>query len=144
MRESYKIILAIGIAAMYCFLCSCYTKKQAINNFCKQDTLKFETVIHDTIKTETIQTDTILSTSNTSDTITITRDKLVIKYYKKDSLVYLKGTCQGDTIYRTKKVIVNVPALVPKPSAIDALFINYKWWILFLIGLLAFFVLRKT
>jgi hypothetical protein len=40
---------------------------------------------------------------------------MVIKYFKKDSIVYLQGTCQGDTFYINKKVFVKIPALVPKP-----------------------------
>lgn len=112
-----KAIIGILTAIIYCLLCSCYTKNQAIEKFCKQDTISTFVTLHDTIRTQTIQKDTLLSSSNTADTVIIQRDKMVIKYFKKDSIVYLQGTCQGDTFYINKKVFVKIPALVPKPAA---------------------------
>lgn len=45
-----KTIIAILTAVIYCFLCSCstvglYTKNQAINKFCRQDSAKLDTII---------------------------------------------------------------------------------------------------
>lgn len=110
-----KAIIAILTAVIYCLICSCYTKNQAINKFCKQDTISTFVTIHDTIRTETIQADTTFADSN--DTVILERDKMVIRYIHKDRKVYLYGECKGDTFYITKTVSVKIPALVPKPAA---------------------------
>lgn len=109
-----KAIIAILTAVIYCFLCSCYTKNQAIKKFCNKDTITTFVTLHDTIRTQTIQKDTILSVANTNDTIYLERDKMVVKYYKRDSFVYISGTCKGDTIYINKNIKVKIPVLAPK------------------------------
>ena len=130
MKNLIRNIIAIGLAVVYCMcFSSCYTKNQAINKFCKQDTISTFVTVHDTIRTQTIQKDTILSGSNTTDTVIIQRDKMVIKYFKKDSLVYIQGTCQGDTFYITKTVAVKVPVTVPKLVWYKQYAADY-WWIL--------------
>lgn len=138
-----KTIIAILITVLYCLLCSCYTKNKAIKKFCKQDSIVTFVTVHDTVTTQTIQADTTLSSSNTHDTIVLVRDKMVIKYYKKDSIVYLQGTCQGDTIYIQKTVKVSVPVTVPKLSWLNQFVVDYKWWILFIIGLLIVLVFYR-
>ena len=96
-----KSIYSILIAILYCLICSCYTKNQAIEKFCSQDTASVMVTIHDTIRTETIRTDTIFN--DTVDSVYITKDKLEIVYVKKFGKVYIEGKCKGDTIYYEKK-----------------------------------------
>jgi len=128
-----KSILAIIIAVVYCLLCSCYTKTQAIKKFCNKDTITTFVTVHDTLRTKTIQADTTFT--HTNDTVYLVRDKMVVKYYKKDSLVYLQGTCLGDTFYITKTVKVKVPVTVPKLVWYKQYAANY-WWLLPLLVLL--------
>ena len=56
-----KSIYSILIAILYCLICSCYTKNQAIEKFCSKDTASVMVTIHDTIRTETIRTDTVFN-----------------------------------------------------------------------------------
>ena len=102
-QTQMKSIYSILIAILYCLICSCYTKQQAIDKFCSKDTASVMITIHDTIKTETIKTDTVFN--DTIDSVYITKDKLEIVYVKKFGKVYIEGKCKGDTIYYEKKSI---------------------------------------
>lgn len=130
-----KSIYSILIAFLYCLICSCYTKNQAIEKFCNKDTASVFVTIHDTIRTETIRTDTIFN--DTIDSVYITKDKLEIIYVKKFGKVYIEGKCKGDTIYYEKKVLVEVPINCPKLSWYKQLGADY-WYILPLIILFYF------
>jgi len=83
-------------------LTSCYTKRKAIEKFCKSDSVSV--TIHDTIRTETILSDTVFSAS--IDTLILTKDRLSIRYIKVRDSIYLSGNCLGDTLYITKEVKV--------------------------------------
>lgn len=107
-----KLIITTAIAAGYMVLCSgCYTKKKAIEKFCKSDSVSV--IIHDTIRTETITTDTVFSTS--LDTVIIKDGKLSIRYIKLRDSIYINGTCEGDTIYLTREV--KAPCTIPSISS---------------------------
>ena len=123
-----KSIYSILIAILYCLICSCYTKQQAIEKFCSKDTASVVVTIHDTIRTETIRTDTIFN--DTVDSVYITKDRLEIRYIKKFGKVYIQGKCKGDTIYYEKKVLIEVPIDCPKQSWFDQMILEAKWWLL--------------
>jgi flagellar motor component MotA len=65
----------------------------------KKDTI---TVI-DTIPVliESIKHDTLVE--HDIDSFTIVKDKLRIKYVRRDSLIYIEGECKSDTIYKIVK-----------------------------------------
>jgi hypothetical protein len=114
-------------------LVSCYTKQSAIKRFCTNDTTTL--VIHDTIRTETVKHDT--SFIYKGDTVTITKDKLVIRYFRVNDTTYISGECIGDTIYIIKSV--KIPTIQPKPHP-------FKWyWLLFaaLIGAVIVLTIKK-
>jgi hypothetical protein len=90
---------------------SCYTKKKAIEKFCKSDSVTV--TIHDTIRTETLRVDSVFSAK--LDTILLTNDRLSIRYIKVHDSIYLSGQCLGDTIYLTKEV--KVQTLCPSISS---------------------------
>jgi hypothetical protein len=136
-----KSIYAILIAILYCFICSCYTKQQAIDKFCSKDTASVMVTIHDTIKTETIRTDTVFN--ETVDSVYITKDKLEIVYIKKFGKVYIEGKCKGDTIYYEKKVLVEVPIDCPKQSWFDQMILEAKWWLLVIIAILVLVIFKR-
>jgi hypothetical protein len=136
-----KSIYAILIAILYCLICSCYTKQQAIDKFCSKDTASVMVTIHDTIRTETIRTDTVFNES--VDSVYITKDKLEIVYIKKFGKVYIEGKCKGDTIYYEKKVLVEVPIDCPKQSWFDQMIVEAKWWILVIIAILILVIFKR-
>lgn len=108
-----KVIIIAAIAAGYMMLCTgCYTKKQAIEKFCRQDTISMEVTIFDTVETETIKVDTFFKAS--IDSFTVLKDKLLIKYILKNDTIYLSGKCIGDTIFIEKQVPINVAANCPQ------------------------------
>jgi hypothetical protein len=114
-------------------LVSCYTKQGAIKRFCSNDTTTL--IIRDTIRTETIKHDT--SFIYRGDTVTITKDKLVIRYFRVNDTTYISGECKGDSIYITR--YVKVPTIQPKPHP-------FKWyWLLFaaLIGAVIVLTIKK-
>ena len=132
-----KSIYSILIAILYCLICSCYTKSQAIDKFCNKDTASVMVTIHDTIRTETIRTDTVFN--DTVDSVYITKDKLEIVYVKKFGKIYIEGKCKGDTIYYEKKVLIEIPVNCPKLSWYKQLGADY-WYILPLIILILIIV----
>ncbi len=136
-----KSIYSILIAILYCLICSCYTKNQAIEKFCSKDTASVILTIHDTIITETIRTDTIFN--DTIDSVYITKDKLEIVYVKKFGKVYIEGKCKGDTIYYEKKVLIEVPIDCPKQSWFDQMILEAKWWLLVIIAILILVIFKR-
>lgn len=128
-----KSIYSILIAILYCLICSCYTKNQAIDKFCNKDTASVMVTIHDTIISESIRTDTVFNEN--VDSVYITKDKLEIVYVKKFGKVYIQGKCKGDTIYYEKKVLIEIPVNCPKLSWYKQLGADY-WYILPLIILI--------
>ena len=137
-----KSIYSILIAILYCLICSCYTKQQAIDKFCSKDTASVMVTIHDTIRTETIKTDTVFN--ETVDSVYITKDKLEIVYVKKFGKVYIEGKCKGDTIYYEKKVLVEVPIDCPKQSWFDQMILEAKWWLLVIIAILILVIFKRN
>ena len=137
-----KSIYSILIAILYCLICSCYTKNQAIEKFCSKDTASVMVTIHDTIRTETIRTDTIFN--DTVDSVYITKDKLEIVYVKKFGKVYIEGKCKGDTIYYEKKVLIEVPVDCPKQSWFDQMIVEAKWWLLIIIAILILVIFKRN
>jgi hypothetical protein len=127
-----KNILAILTAIIYCLLCSCYTKNQAIKKFCNQDTISIETTIHDTIIVSSIEVDTIFSEK--IDSVYFTKDKIEVRYLKRNGLVKIETKYIGDTIFYTKTVYQKIPCTTPK-------LVWYKeyaaklWWLLPLVFL---------
>jgi hypothetical protein len=137
-----KSIYAILIAILYCLICSCYTKQQAIEKFCSKDTASVMVTIHDTIITETIRTDTVFN--DTVDSVYITKDKLEIVYVKKFGKIYIEGKCKGDTIYYEKKVLIEVPIDCPKQSWFDQMILEAKWWLLVIIAILILVIFKRN
>jgi hypothetical protein len=136
-----KSIYAILIAILYCLICSCYTKQQAIEKFCSKDTASVMVTIHDTIITESIRTDTIFD--STLDSVFIEKGKIQIVYVKKFGKVYIEGKCKGDTIYYEKKVLIEVPVDCPKQSWFDQMILEAKWWILVIIAILILVIFKR-
>jgi len=137
-----KSIYSILIAILYCLICSCYTKQQAIDKFCNKDTASVMVTIHDTIIIDSIQVDTVFS--DTIDSVYITKDKLEIVYVKKFGKIYIEGKCKGDTIYYEKKVLVEVPVDCPKQSWFDQMILEAKWWILAIIAILILVIFKRN
>jgi hypothetical protein len=137
-----KSIYSILIAILYCLICSCYTKQQAIDKFCSKDTAQVILTIHDTIITETIRTDTIFN--DTVDSVFFTKNKIEIKYIKIGGKIEIAGKYLGDTIYYEKKVLIEVPIDCPKQSWFDQMILEAKWWILIIIAILILVIFKRN
>ena len=76
-------------------------------------------IVSDTIRFETISVDTSFVVTNNFDTVVVEHDRIKIKYVKTDSIVYLTGECEGDTVYITneipvEKVVVRGPTFAER------------------------------
>lgn len=72
------------------------------------------------------------------DTVLIKEGKLVMKYFYRDSTVYLRGECVSDTIIKQVPFIVNTTEL--QIDYVD----RYKWWLLGFILILVLIYLIKS
>lgn len=93
----------------------------------------------DTIQIKGVDVDTSFVFATNNDTIVIEREKLKIKYVKVDSLIYLSGECEGDTIFIDReipieKIVVQQPPFMQKMR---------EWIIVALIISLIVFVIKK-
>ena len=98
------------------FFSSCIvTKKRASKNIAKYVKNYPSLIVYDTIKfvdtipfvVKEIKHDTVFK--QVHDSIVIKKDRLTIRYIKKDSLVYLSGECEADTIWEIVHKEVTVP-----------------------------------
>lgn len=105
MTKLFLFILA------FLMLTSCYTKNQAINKFCHQDSAKVELRIIDTIVVYEIKADTIFSIE--LDSIILVQDRLEIKYKKIRDSIFLEGKCLADTFIKEIPIKVAVPCNCP-------------------------------
>ena len=116
---------------------SCYTKKKAIEKFCKSDSVTV--TIHDTIRTETLRVDSVFSAK--LDTILLTNDRLSIRYIKVRDSIYLSGQCLGDSIIITKEV--KVQTLCPSISSysFNEWLEGQPFWISFIVMVILIFAI---
>lgn len=97
------------------------------------DTLRVVDV--DTFVTETIKHDTSFYQSH--DTTIIVKDRMTIKHFIHDSVVYIEGECLGDTIIQTE--IIEKP--VEKVVYNERFFPNW-FWVLFPVLIILYFLKR--
>jgi hypothetical protein len=126
----------LGFVFGLILLSSCYTKKQAIDKFCHQDTAVVMVEVHDTTIVERIVADTVFSAS--IDSFVITKDKLVIKYLKIRDSIYLSGEYKGDTIYKIREITVKTPCNCP-PEYVPGFWDKVKSW-LAVFGIISFLI----
>lgn len=120
------IFIAVLVA-----LSGCYTKKRALEKFCRPVTFDSTIVLHDTVVVDSITRDTVFHAS--IDTVVLTKDKLTISYIRVRDSVYLFGKYAGDTIVRHDTVKVTIPFTCPKadlPTLWDH--VQALWWALLL------------
>lgn len=90
--------------------------------------------LSDTINTHGVAVDTTFVFGVSNDTLIIERDKLIVKYLKTDSIIYLMGECLSDTIFLNKEIIVErviVKEIQKKNKTINYLFFGFGGFILF-------------
>ena len=89
--------------------------------------------VRDTIKIEQVEIDTsfVVNDQVRFDTIYIEKEKLKIRYIKKDSLVYLTGECEGDTIYVVQEVPIEKIVVKEMPFA-DKIK-GWFWWLVIIV-----------
>lgn len=149
-----NFLISSTVAIIYCLMCSCstvglYTKNQAINKFCKTDSVIFETVIHDTIEVPGAKADTIFTISPCNslgtDSVTVQHGKISATYVRNGNKIKLSANYKGDSIPFQKPIKITVPCNCPpctepvKPSFWD----NVVLWVknaLSLIGIVVLLV----
>ena len=108
--------------------------------------LKKDTVVYrDTLLNTEVRTDTSFIDKELTDTITITKDKLTIKYFKKDSLIYIEGKCEEDTIFIEKRIMIDkiVVRDMTTLMIIKRLARRFWGWLIFFGALFVAIALRK-
>lgn len=128
-----KKLLLVQICLISLVSSCLYTKKGAINKFCKADSIPYSIVVHDTFVVQSIKVDTFFNAS--IDTFTIIKDRLEIRYKKIGEKIFIEGECKGDTIYKTKFIHVNVPVLKSKLAWWEIWYINARDWLAVIGGL---------
>lgn len=95
--------------------------------------------LSDTLMISSVEVDTSFVFDNVNDTIIIERDKLIIEYVKRDSLVYITGECVGDTIYIEREIPIE--KIVVQETPITK---KIKDWTIFgFITLIVLFIINK-
>lgn len=117
-----KTIIAILTAVIYCILCSCstvglYTKNQAIDKFCKTDSVTKFVTVRDTFHVPAQKADTIFTASpcdtSRTDSVTVQNGKVSATYKRKGNKIQLQANYLGDTAIKEKIIPVTVPCNCP-------------------------------
>jgi len=95
--------------------------------------------LSDTIKTQSVEVDTSFVFDTKHDTIIVEKEKLTIRYVKTDSLIYLTGECEGDTIYidreiPIKQIVIEQPPISKKIK---------EWAFVALLALIVFYFVKR-
>jgi hypothetical protein len=138
-RWFYKllILICLFVLVILCNACSCEYHLKKAENKCGKSRMSDTLIVHDTIVTNSVSRDTTFF-YNQKDTVVIREGKLLMKYFYRDSTVYLRGECLPDTVFYEKQIITNSLELKTDPL------VKYRWWIigLFLV-LLIIAIFRK-
>ena len=92
--------------------------------------------VRDTIEIHDVAIDTsfVFNERVRFDTIIIQKEKLKIQYIKRDSLIYLTGECEGDTIYIDREIPIE--RIVVKQTPIEDKIKSWFWWAVLIVVLL--------
>jgi len=129
--------LIFGLAlAFVLFLasCSCEYHLKKAKAKCSLNQLTDTIWKRDSIFVDRVKKDTAFY-YNQTDTVIIKEGRLTMKYFYRDSTVFLSGTC--DTI----KIIKEVPVMVNKTELKDTW--DLKWYLLLIILLFALYKVFK-
>ena len=94
--------------------------------------------LSDTIFLNNVSVDTSFVFGNVNDTIIVERDKIKIKYVRRDSVIYLTGECEADTVFITHEVPIK-QIIAEKPPFWN----KFKDWAWIVIGLLVGFLIVR-
>ena len=114
--------------------CSCEYHLKKAKAKCSLDQLTDTIWKKDSVFVDRVKKDTAFY-YNQTDTVIIKEGRLTMKYFYRDSTVFLSGTC--DTI----KIIKEVPVIVNKTELKDTW--NIKWYLLLIVVLFAAYKLIK-
>lgn len=123
--------------ALLLLLSGCYTKKGALERFCRQDTVMATVMVRDTVLVPEYSVDTVFSAH--TDSVFIQNDRVQVKYIRRHDTIYIEGKCLSDTIYTEKLIQVRVPVKCPEvcETTLWEKLHDVRWWLIlaFLIGL---------
>lgn len=129
--------LIFGLALSFVLFlasCSCEYHLKKAKAKCSLNQLTDTIWKKDSVFVDRVKKDTAFY-YNQTDTVIIKEGRLTMKYFYRDSTVFLSGTC--DTI----KIIKEVPVIVNKTELKDTW--NIKWYLLLIVVLFAAYKLIK-
>lgn len=139
------LLLILGAGLLAVAFSGCYTKKGAIRRFCQTDSVATVITLHDTVVTDRHSADTVFSAL--LDTVYLDSGRVHIEYIRTKEKVYLKGTCDPDTVIREIMIPVKVAVQVRKPSLMERVH-DARWFLVlaFIMGyaLRSYLVFRKN
>lgn len=109
-RLLMALILFVILFSLMGVMSGCNAVKKSI---CRQDSVLTTITIHDTTIIQRIHVDSVFSVK--VDSITLVKDRLTIRYQRIRDSIYITGECAGDTIFKTKEVLVKAPCNCPPP-----------------------------
>ena len=141
--KRYYIIIILLLCLSSCIV----TKKRASKKIAKYVENYPSLIVHDTIKfvdtipfvIKEVRHDTIIEQS--VDSVVIKKDRLTIKYVKRDSVVYLSGECESDTIWEIVHKEVVVPSVKIQNCSTNR---NLKLLIVFAAVVILGYVIKKV
>jgi len=135
-RSETRTLWGIPLAALIIFLlssCGCNYHLKRAEAKCGKTVFKDTIHVFDTVRINSVSTFTVFE-NNRTDTVIIREGRLTMKYFYKDSLVYLSGKC--DTIFLNRVIKVPYEKTVLNFSVWSWIHTNLIWILIF--GFLAF------
>jgi len=133
----FILFVCLITLVILCNACGCEYHLAKAKKKCNQSFLSDTTYVRDTIFTKEVKRDTTFF-YNQKDTVVIREGKLIMKYFYRDSTVFLRGECLPDTVFYEKQIISNNLELKPDPIS------KYRFWIMgVILVLLIIAILRK-
>lgn len=127
-----KIITKILFILFPCLIVSCSPSYRLNRLLALHPELKIPDTlfIRDSLIVPQVQVDTMLEFKTIRDTVVIHKDRLQIKLSKIHDTLFLTGKCKSDTVYITRKILIEKIKTV-KPSYINYLFNIVRWLVIF-------------
>lgn len=135
-RVKYYLPFVLGLLIiLFISSCGCNYHLKRAQVKCGKKLLTDTVMVHDTTLVDRVTKDTVFY-FNQIDTVVVKEGRLTMKYFYRDSTVYLSGTC--DTIKIIKEIPVQVMNTTLSPE-----FNFWKWGMVVLAILMLILLFKK-